>query len=152
MSRWPCDAIELVDGIPRQAWPPRLVYGAESVVTRCAIRLWTVRGTWPDDVLLGLDHMAWVLPQTPAVVIEALVRRQLGAVEGVIRVREVLITRPGTDLDIAAVLDVSDGDGGSLSVVVGSLVEPTGVYAGLIPGTWYVLLGGSRPIVPMGVW
>lgn len=151
MSRWPCDAIEIVDGVPRIAWPPRLVYGAESVVTRCAIRLWTTRGMWPPDILLGLPHMAWVLPQFPAVEIEALVRRQLGAVTGVLRVREVLITRPGTDLNIAAVLDVSDGLGGVTRAVVGELVDPLGVYSGMIPGTWYYLIGApGRHIVPGG--
>lgn len=142
--RWPCDALEYVDGTPRVAFPPRLVTGAVSVLTRCAIRLWTLRGVWPDDRNLGLPWLSWTLASVPTPVIQAQARRQLLAVDGVRRVEEVVVTRPGTELRIAARVIVDDDP--PLEAVVGDL----GVYDGTIPGAWYVLLPtGHRPIYPL---
>jgi hypothetical protein len=144
-ARWPCDAIEYVDGTPQLAFPPRLVTGAESVITRCAIRIWTLRGVWPDDSLLGVPWLTYTLASTPSAVVQAVVRRQLAAVDGVRRVEEVVVSRPGTTLQVAArVLVDSDP-------VVEAVVGDLGVYAGTISGTWYQILGtGHRPIYPLG--
>lgn len=142
--RWPCDAIEYVDGTPRLSFPPRLVTGAVSVLTRCAIRLWTLRGVWPDDRNLGLPWLSWTLASVPSPVIQAQVRRQLLAVEGVVRVERVVVTRPGSELRVAAEVVVDDD--GEVAAVVGDL----GVYDGVVPGAWYqILLDGHRPIYPL---
>lgn len=147
MSRWPCDAVEVVAGVPRPAFPPRLVTGPASVLTRCAIRLWTIRGVWPEDTLLGLPWLQWSHASVDAATIEALTRRQLQAVAGVARVLEVQVSRPGTELNIAAKIEL-EADGELVQALIGDL----NVYAGTIPGTWFQILGtGIRPIAPLEV-
>lgn len=143
-ARWPCDAIAYSDGQPEIAFPPYIVTGALSVVTRCAIRIWTLRGVWPDDELLGVPWLTYGLASVPRPVIQSQVRRQLLAVEGVRRVIEVVVSRPGTELRVAARIE-ADTDP-PIEAVVGDL----GVYAGTIPGAWYMLLPtGHRPIYPI---
>lgn len=145
MTAWPCDAIDVVDGRPQVSMPPRIVTGAESVVTRVAIRLWTLRGVWPDDRVLGCSWLDWLRPGVTAAEIEGVVRRQVAAVEGVSRVVQVAVTRT-TTINVAVQLEASDGDDGTVSAVVGDL----GIYEGVIPGAWYQILGtGHRPILPV---
>ncbi len=143
-QRWPCDAIEVLDGTPRLAFPPQLVTGVQSVLTRCAIRIWTIRGVWPDNRNFGLPLLDWSLASVPRAEIQAQVRRQLAAVDGVLRVIGVDVNRPGTELRIGARVEIAADE--PVQAVVGDL----GVYAGTVPGAWYQILGtGYRPIFPI---
>ncbi len=143
----PCHAVEVVAGTPRPTFPPRFAYGPESILTQCAIRLWTIRGVWPDDVNLGLPWLSLSLASVPNEAIEALLRRQLLAVEGVRQVLAVDVTRPGTEVAVVARV-LLDAGGGLVDAAVGDL----GVYDGVISGTWYQILGdGIRPIAPLDV-
>lgn len=143
--RWPCTAVEIVDGRPQRATPARWVYGVESVATRIAVVLWTLRGQWPDDVTLGLDLWDWTLPSTPSTVIEGVVRAQLLRIAGVVRVLDVVATRPGTELHIGAVCEVSTGTSGeTVTIAAGSVAD---IWQGFAPGTWYTVLQvGVRPV------
>lgn len=128
----PCRAITVVDGTPYPSMPGRLATGSESIITQVAIRLWTIRGTWPDDTLLGLPHMAWTLPNVPRAEVEAVVRRQVAAVQGVVSIEGVDLTWPGERRSITVRCTVETGDSGTTEqVVIG------GAAADYIPGAWY---------------
>lgn len=142
----PTTAIEYVDGQPQVALPPRLAYGPEAVLTRCAIRLWTIRGVWPDDRLLGMPWRDWLLRSTDAE-IAAQARRQLRAVEGVLRVVEIRVRRD-LEITLAARVRIAAATGGEVEAIVGDL----GVWEGVVPGAWYQILQTTpRWIVPVPV-
>lgn len=143
--RWPCTAIEIVDGRPRRAQPARWVYGLESIATRIAVVLWTQRGDWTDDVVLGLPSLSWGLPSTPAVEIEGITRLQVQRVAGVVRVREVVVRRPGSELRIGVLCDVLDDVAGSeTGLLVGDVAD---IWQGYQPGAWYTAVQvGVRPV------
>jgi hypothetical protein len=130
-------AVAVIDNAPAIAFPRRLVYGAESVITQVAIRLWTIRGVWPEDVNLGLDHVRYGMPDVPTVEVAALVRLQVGAVEGVLRILDVVVVRTST-LAISVRVEVTDGRGGVVVAGVGS-DEQLGIWGGYAPGSWYTL-------------
>ena len=146
MSVLPCMAVAVVDNAPSIAFPRRLAHGAESVITQVAIRLWTIRGAWPEDVNLGLDHVRYGMPDVPTVEVAALVRLQVGAVEGVLRILDVVVTRTSV-LSISVRVEVTDGRGG---MAVAGIGDPNqlGIWQGYAVGSWYTLIQiGHRPIV-----
>ena len=114
-------------------------------MTRVAIRLWTLRGVWPDDRLFGCPHLDWLRPGVTEAEIEGVVRRQVAAVDGVLRVTGVTVVR-STEISIAVQIEASDGNGGTTAAIVGDL----GIFEGVIPGTWYQILGLlHHPIFPV---
>lgn len=140
----PCLAMQSRGGRLGLAFPRRWALRSEAVLTRCAIRLATIRGAWTDDTRLGLPLVEWSLPPED-VEIQAQVSRQLGAVEGVLRVLEVAVDRSGDQLAIAARVLVSDDGAAPVEAVVGDL----GIWEGYAPGAWFAVLQiGHRQIVP----
>lgn len=137
----PCLAIQIADGAPSVAVPLRLATGSEAIAARIAIRLWTIRGSWPDDTLLGLPHIRWSGPSVPAVEVEAETRRQVGAVDGVVDVLAVTAQWIGTSRSLSVRALVSTEPGVTLELVVGGDAD------GYQPGAWYYVV---RPIVPDG--
>lgn len=126
----------------RQAVPRRLATGAEAVLNAIRVRLATIRGSWGEDRLLGLPWVAWSLPP-PDVEVQAQVRRQVAAVEGVLEIREVAVSFSGGVLQIA-IRVVVQGDTGPVLAVVGDL----GIWEGYAPGVWLQILQiGPLPIV-----
>jgi|GEM_PF-6279682 len=128
---------------PTLAMPLRLATGAEAVLTRVAVRLWTIRGTWPDDTLLGLPHLAWSGPTVPAVEVEAGVRRQIAAVDGVLEVSSVTASWVGAERALTVELIVEGDDGEAVAAVVSDTPE------GYAPAAWYLLIE-TLPIFPGG--
>lgn len=141
MSRWPCMGLD--PSGTQIARPPRLVTGAESVLTRIQIRLQQLRGNWPDDVALGLPLDRLRMGLLSAVEIEGLVRAQVRRVDGVVQIRSVTVT-PGESTSIAVVVDVLDDDGSTVTANVGGVSD--GVSRSV--GSWYTLIAGSSPVMP----
>lgn len=138
----PCLALARISP-PEVQIPLRLCTGPEAVATKIAIRLWTLRGQWPDDVLLGLPLLDWALPTYPDAVVEAAVRRQVAAVPGVVEIIEVTASYSGTTRTIVVRVRLDSDE----EIVVGDLP----ISAGYIPGVWWVLARpGYRPIYPGG--
>lgn len=136
----PCLALARISP-PEVQIPLRLCTGPEAVATKIAIRLWTLRGQWPDDVLLGLPLLDWALPTYADAIIEAAVRRQVAAVEGVLEILEVTATYSGTTRSIVVRVRLDSED----EITVGDLP----LTAGYIPGVWWILARpGYRPILP----
>jgi hypothetical protein len=141
----PCLALDPTldtGGAPRVAIPLRNAQSSEAVITRLAIRLWTILGSWPDDVNLGIDHLALSGPNVQAVVVEAAVRRQAAAVDGVLSIKTLAIEWQGVDRSIAITVAVASPEGPVLATL-----GPLGTYAGFVPGAWYVI-GRVQPISP----
>ena len=137
----PCLALARISP-PEVQIPLRLCSGPEAVATKIAIRLWTLRGDWPDDVLLGLPLLDWALPTYADAIIEAAVRRQVAAVEGVAEILEVSATYSGTTraILVRVRLDADDEE-----IVVGDLP----LAGGYAPAVWWILARpGHRPIYP----
>lgn len=136
----PCLALARISP-PEVQIPLRLCTGAEAVATKIAIRLWTLRGQWPDDVLLGLPLLDWALPTYSDAIVEAAVRRQVAAVQGVLEILEVTATYSGTTRTIVVRVRLATDE----EIVVGDLP----VTGGYIPGVWWILARpGHRPIIP----
>lgn len=136
----PCLALARISP-PEVQIPLRLCTGAEAVANKIAIRLWTLRGQWPDDVLLGLPLLDWALPTYADTIIEAAVRRQVAAVEGVVEILEVSASYSGTTRTIVVRVRLADDE----EIVVGDLP----LSGGYIPGVWWILARpGHRPIFP----
>lgn len=138
----PCLAIEIADGRPSPVVPLRMATGAESVMVQAVIRLWTIRGTWGDDVLLGLDHLRLGGPNVSADEVVALARRQLAAVPGVVEVLDVTADWTGEERSLSARIAIQDDAATVVADVGVSYVD------GFVPGVWYTLNPpGYRPIV-----
>jgi len=138
----PCLAIEIADGRPSPVVPLRMVYGPEAVVTQVAIRLWTIRGTWGDDVLLGMDHLRLAGPNVSAAEVETLARRQVLAVPGVVEVLSVVADWTGAERSLSVRVAVASETGPVVADVGATYAD------GFAPGVWYILNPpGYRPIV-----
>lgn len=141
----PCIALDPTvdtEGVPRVAFPLRHAQSSEAVITRLAIRLWTILGSWPDDVNLGIDHLALSAANVSPVVVEAAVRRQAAAVDGVLSIKSVVVEWQGVDRSISITVTVASPEGPVLATL-----GPLGTYAGFVPGAWYVI-GSPQPIAP----
>jgi hypothetical protein len=139
----PCLAIEYAAGRPSVAVPLRLATDAEAVITQVAIRVWTLLGTWGDDVALGVPWLRLSGPGVADVEVEAVVRRQARAVPGVLDVLEVTVGWAGVARAVAVRVLVESA-AGPVEVAVGDL-GIAGIYA---PGAWYIMATpGYRPIV-----
>lgn len=129
----------------RVAWPLRPVSGPEAILTMIALRLTTRRGVWPDDTNFGLPLDAWTVPTVPLTEIRLQVTRQVAAVAGVLEIQEVFAVRTGPVLDLATRVKVA-APAGPVEAVVGEL----GIFDGLTPGAWFLLLpAGHRPLFPV---
>lgn len=140
----PCLAVQYADGRPSVAVPLRLATGPEAVVTQVAIRLWTILGTWGDDTALGMPWLRLAAPNVADIEVEALARRQVRAVPGVLDVLEVIVGWSGAARSVAVRVLVAAEETGGLEAMVGDL-GIAGLYA---PGAWYLMATpGYRPIV-----
>lgn len=119
---------------PRVAFPLRLASGPEAIVTRIAIRLWTIRGTWPTDTRVGMDWLRLAGPSVSAVEVEALARRQVAAVGGVVQVLDVTVQWQGEQRALAVRVLLP---GGVVAVVGDLAVADVARYD---PGAWYILI------------
>lgn len=136
----PCMALDPSGTQP--ASPPYLVRGAVAVLTRVQIVLQTVRGTWPDDVALGVLSERVRLGQASAVEVEGIVRSQLRRIAGVLSVERVTV-RIATDASIGVVVTVRDEDGTAVRAAVGDVDDVTARRI----GAWYAFLSTVSPVV-----
>lgn len=131
----PCLALDSTGRQP--AVPLRMVSGPAAVATRIRLRLDSIRGSWLEDIRIGLIDLDLLdLPATPPVVWEGRARAQLREVNGVLSVDSVVVTKSGSSMSIAASVTVDSGDTGPVRVTVFSdSDEPA-------PGAWYRLIVG----------
>lgn len=141
----PCAGLDATG--KRFSVPLVMVTGALSVLTRVQVRLQTQRGSWPDDVSLGLPWREWQeRGRIPTIEIEAAVRRQVARVSGVLEVVSVSATTVGDDLSVAVTFRFLD-EGGTISTAV---VGDPAASSALRQGAWYVILKGSaNPVNPL---
>lgn len=113
--------------------PLLLATGVPATVTKMLIALQTERGKWTDDDTFGLPWQT--ISTKSSLEIEGLVRSLIAAVDGVISVNSVIVTRSGGAATIRVNVTLSS-DTGPITVEVGALEQ-----AGQYPTTWYDSLG-----------
>lgn len=116
------------------AIPTRLIGGADATIAICRMRLESIRGDWFEDRGLGLPWPTWWGdPTTPDVIIEGAIRRQLTGIDGLVEVREVVISRAGETMAIQVEVAVREDD--ALTVYrIGDDVDEAAPWA------WYTLV------------
>jgi hypothetical protein len=109
-----------------QVLPSRWLTGLELVRQRLAVRLSTVRGTWPDDETVGLPFDRWIerpAQVTPAIVAAAY-RAQLLADPAVQSIRTLTAAASGRTITLTAEVEVrQDGQTGTLSLTLDPLLR-----------------------------
>lgn len=139
--------VEALDASGTQvAVPGYMVTGALAVLTLIQIRLQTLRGTWVDDVSLGMPWMDVAAGRLSSVAVEGAVRQQIGRVPGVVAIDAVRVSlTPSATLEV--VVRVLDDDGSIVAARVGDVDDGSARRV----GAWYLLLlDGARPVVPTG--
>lgn len=126
--------LALDETLKKLAIPLRLATGVTATVHKILIRIQTQKGAWGEDVNFGIDWLSFG-PSTTTVEIEGIVRQQIGAVQDVIEVVSVDVTKTGEQISIDARVRIQDGTG-NVIVQIGSLAS-----AGNYPEPWYNLLG-----------
>lgn len=105
-------------------------------------RLLVLVGTWPLDSLFGMDWLGLGTPDVPTVVIEALARRQIMAVENVVRINELTVDRFGDQLSITVNVSLLTETGDTVQALM--TTDPDSSY---LPGVWFMLMPfGHHPI------
>ena len=121
--------------------PMHTVSGLEAVRVRVLVRMLSIRGEWLTDATHGLLTVEDFSARRSGAAWAALVRVQLNATPGVVRVVSCTATRVSGVVRVSAVVEGSeDGETGAVSVQ--GVRDPLNVST---PIAWFASVGTGRP-------